>query len=210
MRKIMSLMLIAVIFLMAACGNQTPTETSTPVETPDVSETVAEPVETTAPAEETKEAATSESSASAVETTDDATLQLVLDDAKLKLSEVEVLLNETAPNPRRNITLIKFIHGDQFYFYKVVDGVIQAKESHPTSKLSDAARKGEIISEEKAKEIALKKAGVSASEISDYEIDFDTEDGHYVYEIEFDVGDTEYEYDIDIYTGEIIKEDIDD
>lgn len=65
------------------------------------------------------------------------------------------------------------------------------------------------IGEAKAKSIALKNAGVTESEIREYEIELDKERGTVAYEIEFKVGRTEYSYDINALNGKIIKKDID-
>ena len=60
------------------------------------------------------------------------------------------------------------------------------------------------IGEEKAKEIALHKAGVSADSLTEVHIKLDTDDGALVYEVEFVSGDYEYEIKIDALTGEIL------
>ena len=57
------------------------------------------------------------------------------------------------------------------------------------------------IGEAKAKEIALAKAGLTASQIHDYEIELD--DGEY--EIDFKYQNMEYEVDIDAKSGKILK-----
>ena len=57
------------------------------------------------------------------------------------------------------------------------------------------------IGVEKAKEIALKDAGVSGVFFKKVKIDF--EDGARVYDVEFYKGNVEYEYEIDAATGEI-------
>ena len=61
------------------------------------------------------------------------------------------------------------------------------------------------ISKEKAKEIALKHANVKESEISDFEIELDTENGVLVYDISFDHNGKEYDYDVNATNGEISK-----
>jgi len=63
------------------------------------------------------------------------------------------------------------------------------------------------IGEEKAKEIALSHAGLSASAVSELKAELDTDDGRIHYDVEFKQGNTEYDYDIDASTGEIIKYD---
>ena len=68
---------------------------------------------------------------------------------------------------------------------------------------------GSYIGVDKAKSIALKHAGKSASSVSFTKAKLDKEDGKVVYEIEFRSGRTEYEYDIDAYSGKILEYDID-
>ena len=55
-----------------------------------------------------------------------------------------------------------------------------------------------------AKQIALKHAGLKESDITNYRIKKDYDDGVVKYEIEFMVGDIEYEYDIDANNGNVI------
>ncbi len=68
------------------------------------------------------------------------------------------------------------------------------------------------IGKDKAKTIALNRAGVSASEIKGYKCEFDKDDGVAVYEIEFKVGKYEYSAEINAKTGAIIdfEKEIDD
>ena len=65
------------------------------------------------------------------------------------------------------------------------------------------------IGNEKAKEIAFSKAGVTASSVTNLEVELDCDDGILIYEVEFNVGTNEYEYDINAKDGNIIKEDVD-
>lgn len=61
------------------------------------------------------------------------------------------------------------------------------------------------ISAEKAKQTALSHAGVSESDIREYDIEMDREDGIVVYEIDFKSGNFEFDYEINAETGSIIK-----
>ncbi len=61
------------------------------------------------------------------------------------------------------------------------------------------------IGYEKATDIALKNAGLSADGVYNIEREFDFERGVMVYEIEFKTAETEYSYDINATTGEIVK-----
>lgn len=66
-----------------------------------------------------------------------------------------------------------------------------------------------FITAAKAKEIALKDAGIKKSQALFTKAKLDKDDGIYEYEIEFYVGLTEYDYSINAKTGAIIEKDID-
>ena len=70
---------------------------------------------------------------------------------------------------------------------------------------SGSASQSAYIGLEAAKEAALKHAGVSASDATFVEAEYDYEDGRMVYEVEFHVKGTEYDYEIDAQTGEVVK-----
>lgn len=68
---------------------------------------------------------------------------------------------------------------------------------------------GSLIGENKAKEIALDKAGLTSEGIIFDRIELETENGKWIYEIDFKSGTSEYEADIDALTGEIISWSVD-
>ena len=59
------------------------------------------------------------------------------------------------------------------------------------------------VSLEQAKQIALERAGVNASEANFTKAYQGWDDGRAVYEIEFYVGNTEYDMDVDVNTGRV-------
>ena len=67
----------------------------------------------------------------------------------------------------------------------------------------------EFIGEEKAKEIALQKAGLTAEDVTFTKIGLDRDDGVWQYEIDFRQDKTEYETDINAVDGTIINWEID-
>ena len=72
---------------------------------------------------------------------------------------------------------------------------------------------GEDIGVEKAKEIALEKAGVKAEDTLFINAHLDRDDGRVEYDVEFQSGHTEYEVSVDAVTGainEFSSEDIND
>ncbi len=70
---------------------------------------------------------------------------------------------------------------------------------------SGSASQSAYIGPEAAKEAALKHAGVSASDATFVEAEYDYDDGRMVYEVEFHVKGTEYDYEIDAQTGAVVK-----
>ena len=69
-----------------------------------------------------------------------------------------------------------------------------------------------LIGEDKAKEIALQKAGLTNEGVIFDRVELDRENTALVYEVEFRKGNMEYDADINATTGEIVKweTDIDD
>lgn len=66
------------------------------------------------------------------------------------------------------------------------------------------------IGEDAALTLACENAGVSTSDLTQYKVKFDSDDGVMVYDVEFTVGDTsgayvEYEYEINALTGDIVS-----
>ena len=61
------------------------------------------------------------------------------------------------------------------------------------------------ITAEEAQTAAYTHAGVSAGDVVQLEIEFDSEDGLMVYEVEFYAAGIEYDYDVDARTGEVVK-----
>jgi len=78
-----------------------------------------------------------------------------------------------------------------------------------SSAVSNPKNEAEKISAAEAEAIALKKAGFSASEVYDKEVELDNERGVWVYEVSFNKGRTDYDYVIDAVSGEILRADSD-
>lgn len=111
---------------------------------------------------------------------------------------------------------IEFTCGGYEYDYEInakTGEVVQSErerddDAHHSGSTSASTSSGTSassgISADTAKATALKHAGVSASQISQYECHKDMENGKAVYEIEFHCNGYEYSYDIDAATGSII------
>ena len=78
------------------------------------------------------------------------------------------------------------------------------------SAAAHAASPENLISEKKAKEIALEHAGYEESEVNFVKSKLDFDDGRYEYEIEFIAeGNLEYDYSINASNGKIVEYDRD-
>ena len=111
---------------------------------------------------------------------------------------------------------VDFRTSDTEYDYEInasTGAVIKAeRESRKTAATTTSSASSNLISEDKAKEIAFNHAGVSSSSVTIEKVELDKDDGVWEYEIEFRVGRTEYEYKINASTGTILEAetDIDD
>lgn len=81
--------------------------------------------------------------------------------------------------------------------------------TEPTAASTTEKQTSAFITAAKAKEIALKDAGIKKSKAVFTKTQLEKDDGIYEYEIEFYVGLTEYEYSVNAKTGAITEKDID-
>ena len=65
------------------------------------------------------------------------------------------------------------------------------------------------VTEQQAKDIALRQAGVNPASVSYMQVHQDWDDGRQEYDVKFYVGTTEYSCDVDMNTGAIRDFDID-
>ena len=65
------------------------------------------------------------------------------------------------------------------------------------------------VTEQQAKDIALRQAGVNPSSVSYMSIHQDWDDGRQEYDVKFYVGTTEYSCDVDMNTGAVRDFDMD-
>lgn len=78
-------------------------------------------------------------------------------------------------------------------------------QSKETNNSSQSEKADTIISEEEAKNIALKDANLAESEISGLRIKQERDDGIQKYEVDFYSNSREYDYDIDAISGKILE-----
>ena len=159
---------------------------------------------------------------------------IALKDAGLKASEVSFVRAKLDRDDGRTVYDVEFYKGNVEYDYEIdaKTGKILEKDKdiedfvpNPATKPAESANKNSnsnlsgktatnksantTIGVEKAKAIALKEAGLKASEVSFVRAKLDRDDGWVVYEVEFRKGYIEYDFDIDAYTGAILSYDVD-
>lgn len=143
---------------------------------------------------------------------------IALSDAGLKENQVNDLTAKYRTENGLSFYTVTFTSGSYTYEYRLnaVDGsilqadrnaVMQETETETTTESQTTTTKK--ITKAKAKSIALKHAGVSASKATFVKAKLDYEDGRRVYEIEFYSGNTEYDYEILASNGKIISYDKD-
>ena len=87
-------------------------------------------------------------------------------------------------------------------------GNAQDNAQHQPEQTVDATQSEELITKDKAIEIALNKAGLAKDEIYDLESDLDREIQGVIWEVDFETKEYDYSYDIDAKTGEIVLEEV--
>lgn len=143
---------------------------------------------------------------------------IALSDAGLKENQVNDLTAKYRTENGVSFYTVTFTSGSYTYEYRLnaVDGsILQADRNAVTQETETGTTTGsqttttKKITKAKAKSIALKHAGVSASKATFVKAKLDYEDGRRVYEIEFYSGNTEYDYEILASNGKIISYDKD-
>lgn len=111
----------------------------------------------------------------------------------------------------RNVYEIEFYSGNIEYDYEIdkATGAIVSFDSDIEGWAPSNPGTTGGITQEEAKSIALKHAGLSASNVTFYRVREDWDDGRNIYEVEFYSGNVEYDYEIDKATGAIISYDSD-
>ena len=87
----------------------------------------------------------------------------------------------------------------------MISGTESKVESTMSGMESDMTQATASITEQEAKDAALKAAGFTESDVTGLRAELETEDGTMQYEIHFSVSGTEYDYEIDAKTGDVIS-----
>ena len=146
--------------------------------------------------------------------TADRAKEIALSDAGLSASQVSFIRSQLDWDDGRQIYEVEFYNTATYTEY---DYEIDAGTGAILSRDYDAeyytrpstGGTGAAITADRAKEIALNHAGVSASSATFVYAKLDWDDGRLQYDVEFYSGSTEYDYEIDANTGAILSYDHD-
>ncbi len=144
----------------------------------------------------------------------DEALNIALNDAGTVIGVVSELDVEFDSERGVMVYEVEFNAGGREYEYDInaKTGEIVKRNIEGDSSSSGSGNNGSnnnssdsYISQQAALDAALSHAGVSASDIYDYSVEFERENSIYVYEIDFKSAGYEYNYEINAVNGQIIK-----
>ncbi len=142
--------------------------------------------------------------------------QIALQNAGLSESQVTFVRVQPDYENGRKVYEVEFYAGYTEYDYEIdaTNGAIvgmdhDAEYYAAPQQPQQSANSGAAITVDQAKQIALQRAGVSASDAIFMKAKLDYDDGIQKYEIEFRVGRMEYECDVNAQTGTITDYSVD-
>ena len=198
----LSLALIATLF--AACGTSAAQPTDPVPSQPAATEpVVTEPIATEPPVTEPVTKISREQA-----------LQIALEDAGLTQDQIHDLEVELDNDSGALHFDVDFEVNDKDYDYEIdaEDGKILKKQlpkqeaaATSTASSSSSSSSSKQISRTEARDIALKHAGLSTSQVRDLEVELDKDGGKVHYDVDFEADGYDYDYEIDAETGKILK-----
>ena len=139
--------------------------------------------------------------------------EIALSDAGLSASQVSFIRSQLDRDDGRLVYDVEFYNTATYteYDYEIDAGTGAIVSSDFDAEYYTRPSTGTTITAERAKEIALSDAGLSASQVSFIRSQLDWDDGRQIYEVEFynTATYTEYDYEIDAGTGAILSRDYD-
>lgn len=186
----------------AATTGTTPPETTQPVVTPpETTAPIAPPADTTPQ--------------TTARITADEAIAIALKDAKLKKDQVRDLDVELDRDDGALHYDVDFEKDGKDYDYKIdatsgdvlhkeVPRAPAAADSASSSSSSSSSSKKQLTKTE-ARDVALKHAGLSVSQVRELDVELDRDDGKLHYDVDFEANGYDYDYEIDAATGKILK-----
>lgn len=132
--------------------------------------------------------------------------EIALSHAGLKANQVKFVKTDTDYDNGRKYYEVEFYKGNQEYDYEIDAATGKITDvDYDAENYTKPSSSNTVISADEARQIALKHAGVSSSNVRYDKTELDYDDGVQKYEIEFRVGQMEYEYEINAVTGTVLK-----
>ncbi len=155
----------------------------------------------------TKKAAATSTSTSSTDIGAEKAKEIALQHAGVSASNAVFVKAEREYDDGRLTYDVDFYAGNKEYDYEILaaDGTILSYDADIEGYRIPSSSSSSNIGAEKAKQIALQHAGLSASDVNFVKVEFDYDDGRAEYEIEFHHNFREYEYTIDAASGTILE-----
>lgn len=146
----------------------------------------------------------------------DAAKEKAVKDAGFEINSVKFIKAKLDRDDGKAVYEIEFTADGKEYEYdinastgSIIDKDVEnIKKAPATSKATKAETTKASADIEKAKQIALSDAGVSAADAKFIKAKADVDDGRKVFDIEFIAGSKEYEYEISASSGKVIEKDV--
>ena len=141
----------------------------------------------------------------------DAAVEKTLTHASLSYDEITSLKTELDWDDGMMVYEVEFHAGGYEYEYEInakTGDILKSekeRDNDDTPSVPSGSDEGDYITAEKAKEIACSHAGIAISDIWDFDIGFERDNGLAVYELDFKSDGYEYDYEINAVTGDILK-----
>ena len=207
MKKLFHILIIAALLLPVLAGCQS-ADTPLPQGT---SPAATQPQETTPP----PETAPIDTTPQLQYITPEEAKEIALEDAALAEADVRDLEVDLDLDDGAAHYDVDFEKGQKDYDYDIdaVTGQILRVEKPPaetapaatTAAKPASAPEQTQLSKNEARDIALKHAGLKASEVRELEVELDRDDGSLHYDVDFEKDGYDYDYEIDAYSGKILK-----
>ena len=151
--------------------------------------------------------------------TSDKAKEIALNHANLSENQVTFIKSNVDYDDGMKAYDVEFYHNNQEYDYKIdansgaiveydfdiENYVIPQTNTNSNINNNSNISNTQIISDSKAKEIALKHANISQNQVSYINAHLDYDDGIQVYDVSFYVNDVEYSYEINAQNGNIVS-----
>lgn len=155
--------------------------------------------------------------------TSDKAKEIALNHANLSENQVTFIKSNIDYDDGMKAYDVEFYHNNQEYDYKIdansgaiveydfdiENYVIPQTNTNSNINNNSNISNTQIISDAKAKEIALKHANISQNQVSYINAHLDYDDGIQVYDVSLYVNDVEYSYEINAQNGNIVSYEMD-